>query len=119
MSARLDSFLDDYLSAWESNDPEDVRALFTEDAVYHPDPWGEGWRGVDEIVDNWLDRQDDPGTWEFEWSVLVEQGDLAIIEGETRYDDGPTYSNLWIIRFAPDGRAYEFTEWWQDQADPS
>ena len=28
-----------------------------------------------------------------------------------------TYSNLWVIRFAPDGRAREFTEWWMKQPD--
>ena len=27
-----------YIAAWTSNDPEDIRALFTEDAVYATQP---------------------------------------------------------------------------------
>jgi hypothetical protein len=37
------------------------------------------------------------------------------VEGVTDYHDGPTYSNLWVIRLAADGRAEEFTEWWMEQ----
>lgn len=108
-----------YLRAWTSNDPADILALFTEDAVYRTDPWTPGAAGHDGIVGLWLQHRDEPGTWEFEWDVLALADDRAFVQGETRYDDGTTYSNLWVIRFAPDGRATEFTEWWMDQADPS
>jgi hypothetical protein len=33
----------------------------------------------------------------------------------TTYPQGPkkgTYDNMWVIDFAPDGRAAEFTDWW-------
>jgi hypothetical protein len=35
------------------------------------------------------------------------------VQGTTRYLSSPrTYSNLWVVRLADDGRAREFTEWW-------
>ena len=45
----LGSWLDRYFAAWKSNDPEDVAALFTEDAVYSYSPFRAETRGRDEI----------------------------------------------------------------------
>jgi hypothetical protein len=42
---------------------------------------------------------------------------VAVVQGETAYHDEPprTYSNLWVIRLAGDGRCSQFTEWWMEQ----
>jgi hypothetical protein len=37
--------------------------------------------------------------------------DVAMIQGTTTYPD-KTFSNLWVIRLAGDGRCREFTDWW-------
>ena len=108
-----------YLKAWSSNDPDHINALFTEEAEYFTDPFGEPWRGRAGIIAGWLDAADEPGSFTFEWSPLAITPEVSIIQGVTRYSDGPTYSNLWVIRFAADGRAREFIEWWMDQAKPS
>lgn len=108
-----------YRRAWESNEPDDIRALFTEDARYRTEPWREPWRGRDRIVAEWLDRKDEPGDATFEWTPLSVTDELAIIQGTTVYRRGTTYSNLWVIRLESDGRASEFTEWWMDQAEKS
>lgn len=105
-----------YRRAWESNAPDDIRALFTEDARYFTEPHADPWTGHDEIVDGWLEAADDPGETTFEWSELARTDELTFVRGTTVYRDGPTtYSNLWVIRLGPDGRATEFTEWWMDQ----
>jgi len=102
-----------YCRAWASNDPDDVRALFTDDADYFTAPFREPWRGGTEIVDGWLDRKDEPGNWTFEWQPLLDTAGLAIVTGTTIYREPPeAYSNLWVIRLADDGRCREFTEWW-------
>jgi ketosteroid isomerase-like protein len=120
MTTRIDNWIDGYLRAWESNEPSDIRALFTDDAVYRTDPWTEPWRGVEAIVAGWLERKDEAGTSTFEWSPVIANDEIAVVEGTTTYTTRDvTYSNLWVIRFAPDGRATEYTEWWMDQADPS
>jgi uncharacterized protein (TIGR02246 family) len=108
-----------YLEAWSSNDPDQVAALFTEDAEYFTDPFGEPWRGRAGIVAGWLEAADEPGSFSFEWSPLAVTPDVSIIQGVTQYTEGPTYSNLWVIRLTPDGGAREFIERWMDQDKPS
>ncbi len=46
--------------------------------------------------------------------MLAVAGDLGFVRGWTTYpgQDPPAYSNLWMIRLTPEGRASEFTEWW-------
>jgi SnoaL-like domain len=115
----LTRWMEGYLRAWTSNAPDDIRALFTEDARYLTDPWGDPVQGQDAIVEDWTARGDEQGTWEFSWSPVAVTDDVAVVQGETRYARGTNYSNLWIIRLDPDGRAREFTEYWMDQSDKS
>ena len=110
----LSEWVQAYERAWSSNEPDDIRALFTEDALYHTAPFDEPWRGHAEIVDGWLGRKDEPGDATFEWRPLVETAEVSIITGTTTYADR-TYSNLWVIRLGDDGRCREFTEWWMTQ----
>jgi hypothetical protein len=116
---QLTTWMDGYVRAWRSNDPADIGALFTDDAAYFTAPYREPWRGRDAIVAGWLDRKDTDGTWEFAWEPLVTTAHgLAVIQGRTTYtdEDPPArYSNLWVMRFAGDGRCHEFTEWWMLQ----
>ena len=107
-----------YRRAWESNRPEDIGGLFTEDAAYFTEPWAKPWLGRDEIVTQWLEHRDEPGDTTFEWHPLIVTEDLAIIEGQTVY---PTvrYSNLWVLRLDRYGQARQFTEWWMDQSKAS
>jgi uncharacterized protein (TIGR02246 family) len=110
-----------YRRAWETDSPDDVAALFTEDAVYSPFPWPRGarqWQGRDTIVSKWIGRGDSKIGWRFDHRILAVEGDTAVIEGWTAYDRGEgepwdeEYANVWLVRFAPDGRASEFAEWW-------
>ena len=127
MTDPLTAWMAAYRKAWESNDPSDIGALFTDDALYYKEPFSEPVRGRDAIIAMWLEHQDAAGTSTFEWRLLVDTavtgtGDLAIVQGETGYTT-VRYSNLWVIRLATDDsgvtRATEFTEWWMDQSQPS
>ena len=108
-----------YLTAWSSNRADDITALFTEDASYFTEPYSDPWVGHQAIVDGWLEHADGPDSFTFEWVPLVLSAELSAVQGVTTYAEGTVYSNLWLIRFAPDGRAREFTEWWMDQAHSS
>lgn len=44
------AWMNGYLRAWDSNTPEDIRALFTDDAEYHTAPFVDPRVGVDAIV---------------------------------------------------------------------
>lgn len=105
------SWLGSYERAWRTNDPDDIRSLFTADAEYRTEPWAEPWRGPDEIVAGWLEAKDAPDAYTFEGDVVSVHGDVAFVQGVTRYTVGETYSNLWVVRLADDGRASSFTEW--------
>ena len=60
-----------YITAWTTNDPEDIRALFTEDAIYATSPQeAEPWQGRDDIVEHWIAGRDEPDDWTFEWKLL-------------------------------------------------
>lgn len=116
----LDEWVRGYVRSWNSNDPAEIGSLFTEDALYYPEPFTEPWRGRSEIVARWLERKDEPGQATFEWQPLVETSDVSIVTGRTVYrDPAVVYSNLWVIRLDPEGRCREFTEWWMDHAKPS
>ncbi|HEX9797426.1 MAG TPA: nuclear transport factor 2 family protein, partial [Anaerolineales bacterium] len=113
---RTDQWIKGYLAAWTSNQPGEIGALFTEDAAYYTAPYRPGWHGRQAIIDGWLDRKDAPDSWSFEYKVIVEQGDLGVIEGVTTYhDQGRWYSNLWLIWFDGDGRCRKFVEYFMQQ----
>jgi len=116
MTQRLDDWMDGYVLAWSSNDAEHIRALFTDDAVYDPQTADGEWEGVDEIVAKWQEIDDQEENWDFEWLPLVETDDLAVITGRTSYlEPAESFRNLFVIRFAPDGRCYDFTEWYVEE----
>jgi uncharacterized protein (TIGR02246 family) len=108
------TWVEAYRKAWISNDPDDVAALFTDDAVYEFRPHDpEPWRGRDAIASGWLEEQDSPETWTFAFEVLGTLDDgTALVRAVTEYlDDRPIYDNLWFITFEG-GRASRFTEWY-------
>jgi ketosteroid isomerase-like protein len=106
-----------YLRAWESNDPTEIGALFTEDALYFTEPSAEPWRGRVAIVESWLERKDEPGDAYFAWQPLVETAEVGVVTGKTTYSD-QSYDNLWVVRFDDDGCCSEFTEWWIRHGGP-
>ncbi len=109
------TWIEGYLQAWSSNDPEDIARLFTDDADYHTAPHREPWSGTEDIVEGWIGRKDEPGNWRFRHEILALAGDLAFVRGWTDYLEPPQrYSNLWVIRLADGGRCSEFTEWWME-----
>ena len=112
--ADIEDWVRGYIDAWESNDPEEVGELFTDDARYYTAPHRQPWTGRQAIVDGWLDRKDEQGEWRFSWEVLGVDGDLGFVKGMTTYQTLGDYSNLWVIRLDEDGRASEFVEYWME-----
>jgi hypothetical protein len=110
----LTGWIEGYIRAWNSNDPADIGALFAEDARYYPEPFRRPWHGRDQIIRKWLARRDEPGQTTFDWHIIANTDDVAVIQGTTHYPTR-TYSNLWLIRLDTGGQCREFTEWWMRQ----
>jgi uncharacterized protein (TIGR02246 family) len=113
----VSAWVDRYVQAWNTNDPAEIGALFTDDAVYYHAPFAAGWHGRATIVAEWLGRKDEPGDTTFRYEVLAAQDGLGIVRGWTHYHTQPPreFSNLWVIRLGADGRCSEFTEWWMQK----
>jgi ketosteroid isomerase-like protein len=115
-SESVQAWLDAYVEAWRTYDPEAVGALFSDDASYAYHPYDEQpLQGRDAIVAGWLEEPDEAGSWEAGYRPLLIAGDRAIATGETRYAEGRTYSNLYVLRFDSEGRCSEFVEWYMEQ----
>jgi hypothetical protein len=113
-TAGAKKWVDGYRKAWESNAPDDIGALFTEDARYYTEPYAQPVEGRDAIVADWLEQKDEPGDTTFDYDVLAIAGGLAIVRGITRYVTEPprTYSNLWEIHLTEEGLCHQFVEWY-------
>jgi ketosteroid isomerase-like protein len=115
--AGFERWLDEYVAAWRSYDPEAIGALFSEDAEYRFHPWDAApVRGRSAIVAAWLEDRDEPGSWSADYRPWLVSGDRAVAVGVSRYlgADGETidreYHNVFLCRFDSDGRCREFTE---------
>ena len=113
----LQRWLDNYVAAWRANARESIEALFTDDVVYRFAPFGEKnvARGREAVVAAWLENPDAPDSWDARYEPFAVDGDTAVATGWSRYvatGDQPerTYRNVYLMRFAPDGRCSEFTE---------
>ncbi len=119
----LRAWLDRYVEAWRTYDPETIASLFTDDATYRYNPFDEPIRGRQAVVDSWLEERDEPGSWRMECEPLAVNGDLAVARCLIEYDATDSapiarYSNIWVLRLTDDGRASEFTEWWMQPRRP-
>ena len=113
--AALADWVERYVAAWNSNEPDEVAALFTPDGRYQTEPFADPWVGREAIVAGWLEAKDEPGDTSFDYEVLVTAPELGIVKGTTRYrSTGKVYANLWEIQLAPDGAANSFVEWWME-----
>lgn len=105
-------WIEAYISAWRTNDPEEIRALFTDDARYYTAPYRPPWVGGEAILQGWKEREDPPDSWSFAYRVVGETEGTGVVEGITRYlPDGDVYSNLWLIDLDSDGRCPRFVEY--------
>jgi ketosteroid isomerase-like protein len=115
----VQGWLDKYIAAWRSNDRAAIEELFSDNAVYRYRPYGDdnSVTGRDAIVASWLEEPDAPENWDASYEPYAVDGDRAVAIGTSWYaaaDGEPekTYVNAFLLRFDPDGRCSEFTEYY-------
>jgi hypothetical protein len=117
--AAVVDWLKSYIKAWETYSPEAIGELFSDRAIYSYHPYDEPVVGRQAIVDSWLKDQDAPGTYVADYEPIAVDGDLAVVNGRSRYfkDSSRTeptkeWDNIFVIKFDKDGRCRSFREWY-------
>lgn len=115
----VQAWLDAYVRAWQSFDPDEIADLWTEDATWYR-PFDVRAQGRAAITAAWLAEQhlDTPGGYDARYVPIAIDGDVVVTQGRTRFFDPATgqvqtdYDNIWVLRFGSDGRCAEFHEWY-------
>ena len=99
-----------YERAWRDGDLVAVTRLFTEDARYRASPYEEPEVGHAAIQ---ASAADEGKAFAMTAEPVAVEGRDAVVRLEVRYGDPVTqeYRDLWVLRFAPDGRVEDFEEW--------
>ncbi len=111
--------MDAYVHAWETYSAEEIGDLFAEDATYSYHPYDDPVTGREAIVASWLKNPDPAGTYEGRYEPIAIDGDVAVVNGRSRYfgdsaRSQPTkeWDNIFVIHFDRDGRCRSFKEWY-------
>jgi ketosteroid isomerase-like protein len=119
-------WLDAYVEAWRTYDPDQIRALFADDVAYRYHPYDEAVVGADAVVESWLGEseadgtstRDAPGTYDARYSPVAVDGDVVVARGWSSYRGEPggpverLYDNCFLLRFDDAGRCRDFTEFY-------
>jgi ketosteroid isomerase-like protein len=119
-------WLERYVAAWKSYEPDAIGDLFGTDVTYRYHPHGDAVVGRAAVVASWLGEpgsadastRDEPGTYDASYSPVAVDGDVVVATGESTYretPDGPVvraYKNCFVMRFDSDGRCRDFTEYY-------
>jgi ketosteroid isomerase-like protein len=128
----VDRWLESYIAAWKSYDPEAIGELFADDVEYRYHPYDEPVRGRDAVVAAWLgdsdaegvSSRDAEGTYEASYHTVAVDGDVAVAVGSSTYftePGGPVraiYDNCYVMGFDDMGRCRAFTEWFMERPSP-
>ncbi|QTE27794.1 nuclear transport factor 2 family protein [Pengzhenrongella sicca] len=100
-----------YERSWRDQDDAGVGELFSDEASYLLSPYEPPLVGLAAIRDFWVDTEGDEFTLSAE--VVAVDGAVAVVRALVRYggDSPQEYTDLWVLRFASDGRVEHFEEW--------
>jgi ketosteroid isomerase-like protein len=112
--AGVTAWLAGYEKAWRSPGTSQLETLFTPDATYSLEPYTEPVTGLAAIAAMWETERDGPAeVFRMTSEVVAVDGQLAVVRVEVKYGNPvhQEFRDLWVIRFAADGRCAVFEEW--------
>jgi hypothetical protein len=124
--AQAQGWLDRYVAAWLSYDPDEIASLFSEDVRYRYHPDDDAIVGRAAVVASWLGEpssegassRDEAGTYSAAYSPVAVDGEVVVATGVSTYYASPggpvdrVYDNCFVMRFDDAGRCREFTEFY-------
>ena len=103
-----------YERAWRTAGTSGLGELFTEDATYLQEPFAETLVGLEAIAAMWEAEREGPDeVFTMDRDVIAVDGNVAVVHLDVRYGEPSAhrYRDLWVLRFAEDGRCTAFEEW--------
>lgn len=103
-----------YERAWRTPGTDQLDELFSPEISYLPSPWARPVEGLDELAHFWdTERQGPDEEFRFRSEVVAVDGDTAVVRVIVDYGDASSgrWRDLWVLRFAADGRCEVFEEW--------
>ena len=108
-----------YEDGWRAEDRSAVGRLFTGEAKYLRSPYASPLVGHAAIESFWVDDAEDGSAFTMSAEPVAVEGTDAVVRVVVRYGGPVTqeYRDLWVLRFADDGRVEHFEEWayWPDK----
>jgi ketosteroid isomerase-like protein len=126
---RVEQWVAAYEQAWRAPGTEALAKIFTVGARYLQGPYSEPVIGLPAIAQMWeRERAGPEEMFRMSSEIVAVEDDTAVVRVEVHYGEPiqTEYRDLWIMRFAEDGRCRAFEEWpfWPqrsntDPADPT
>jgi hypothetical protein len=116
--AAVEQWVAEYERAWRTPGTELLHDLFVPEATYLASPWGQPVKGVDALAAFWeAERYGADEEFTMSSDVVAVDGAAAVVRvfveyGGARHIHRHTqWRDLWVLRFAGDGRCSSFEEW--------
>jgi len=110
----VERWVGDYERLWRTPGTELLADLFVPDASYLPSPWAQPVEGLEAIARFWAaERVGADEEFTMSSDVVAADGGTAVVRVFVKYGaqgDRP-WRDLWLLRFAADGRCSSFEEW--------
>lgn len=103
-----------YERLWRTPGTDALAEIFTPDASYRQGPFRDPVVGLAAIRRMWEAERDGPQeAFEMTSDVLAVETDTAVVRVHVRYSPprSQEWLDLWVIRYAEDGRCRAFEEW--------
>jgi hypothetical protein len=104
----------DYERLWRTPGTELLGELFTPQASYLPSPWAQPLEGLEAIARFWETERDGPDEqFTMASEVVTLDAGTAVVRVNVSYGvaEDRGWRDLWVVRFAEDGRCSRFEEW--------
>jgi SnoaL-like domain len=110
--ARVMAWVSGYEKAWREDDVDAVDGLFTPAARYRRSPYEPPDLGQAGIRTLWREDAGGPG-FTMSAEVVAVEAWTAVVRVLVNYlpPDAQEYTDLWVLKFAEDGRVEDFEEW--------
>ena len=112
--AAVADWIEAYERVWRTPGTEALAEIFTADARYSQGPYEEPVVGLAAIGRMWeATREGAAEPFRMTSEIVAVDGDTAVVRVEVQYAE-PTvheYRDLWVMRFAPDGKCQNYEEW--------